>query len=364
SGLKDHLTGEPLPDNTFAHAPQLPDLRFTPAPLGVRTRKTDSKGTTQYLVDNTGNVAAELDQNNAVRIRYLHTPNIDDPLSITDQYGNTHFMLQDGPGSVAMLTDQRGDPFQVYTYEPFGKPNATTHESNSLKYTGKPFDHNSGLQYNNARYYDPATGRWIIQDPLVQSIQRTIGARINPFEPQTLHAYLYVNNRPLSFNDPTGLLRLTQSCLQPKTRDKFQAALNVLYTLANTDQGCVAFFKERTNANLSTILRSDGDPKVFVEPLVDAWGAFRQITPDRIFIDPRTIDLPKPTDLASTLLHECAHYAYKKFNPSRPAFIPPVKVYQSGAGPLSMSLLAYEEGEEIALKCFGEKAIKPLRRAE
>jgi RHS repeat-associated protein len=33
-------------------------------------------------------------------------------------------------------------------------------------FTGREFAHETGLQYNRARYYDPTTGRWTSQDPL------------------------------------------------------------------------------------------------------------------------------------------------------------------------------------------------------
>ena len=35
-----------------------------------------------------------------------------------------------------------------------------------MKYTGKPFDVVTGLQYNLHRWYDAATGRWISEDPI------------------------------------------------------------------------------------------------------------------------------------------------------------------------------------------------------
>jgi RHS repeat-associated protein len=47
-----------------------------------------------------------------------------------------------------------------------------------------------GLQYNNARYYDPATGQWISQDP--------VGSGSNWYE--------YVGNDPTNANDPSGLI--------------------------------------------------------------------------------------------------------------------------------------------------------------
>jgi RHS repeat-associated protein len=51
-----------------------------------------------------------------------------------------------------------------------------------------------GLIHMNGRIYDPATGRMMQADPIIQ----------NPFDPQNFNRYSYVLNNPLSFTDPTG----------------------------------------------------------------------------------------------------------------------------------------------------------------
>jgi hypothetical protein len=45
-----------------------------------------------------------------------------------------------------------------------------------------------------ARYFDPLTSRFISPDPL-----------LNPMDPKSLDAYMYANNNPVVFMDPTGL---------------------------------------------------------------------------------------------------------------------------------------------------------------
>jgi hypothetical protein len=45
-----------------------------------------------------------------------------------------------------------------------------------------------------SRYLDPALARWIQPDSIVP----------NPNNPQTLNRYTFVNNNPLTYNDPTG----------------------------------------------------------------------------------------------------------------------------------------------------------------
>jgi len=80
-------------------------------------------------------------------------------------------------------------------YEPFGdifssEGTSPTHH----KYTGQENDSETGLDFYNARYYDPTLGRFISQDSIVPSAM----------DPQALNRYAYVRNNPLTLVDPTG----------------------------------------------------------------------------------------------------------------------------------------------------------------
>lgn len=184
TGLRSLQTGEALPDSVYAYAPQLPDMRSVPAPLGARTKRMDSRGMTQFVVDATGNVAAELDASGAVSRRYVHTPAADDPLALTDEAGRTYYLLLDGQGSVSLLADAHGDPVQAYSYEAFGKPNVTARDRVGMKYAAREYDPDSQLQYNRAGYYDPALGRWLTANPRKFSCSspgsRPLGGRTSP----------------------------------------------------------------------------------------------------------------------------------------------------------------------------------------
>ncbi|MEU6478810.1 RHS repeat-associated core domain-containing protein [Streptomyces sp. NPDC047017] len=52
----------------------------------------------------------------------------------------------------------------------------------------------TGLTHLGAREYDPAAGRFISVDPLM-----------NPSDPQSLNGYSYAGNNPVTYSDPTGL---------------------------------------------------------------------------------------------------------------------------------------------------------------
>jgi RHS repeat-associated protein len=58
-------------------------------------------------------------------------------------------------------------------------------------YTGQERDATTGLQLHGARWYDPATGRWLSEDP-------------SGFDGGDPNLYRYVGNSALNFTDPTG----------------------------------------------------------------------------------------------------------------------------------------------------------------
>jgi RHS repeat-associated protein len=59
-------------------------------------------------------------------------------------------------------------------------------------YTGRPFDNATGLQNNNARWYEAITGRWLSEDP-------------SKFKAGDANLNRYVGNSPMNRRDPTGL---------------------------------------------------------------------------------------------------------------------------------------------------------------
>jgi RHS repeat-associated protein len=70
-------------------------------------------------------------------------------------------------------------------------PSAPT---NLMRFTGELFDTVTGLYHFRARQYDPTAGRFLQTDPIAPS----------SFDPYVA-SYVYVNNRPSLFVDPTGM---------------------------------------------------------------------------------------------------------------------------------------------------------------
>jgi RHS repeat-associated protein len=74
--------------------------------------------------------------------------------------------LVDHLGTVRDLAKQDGTIATHFKYDSFG--NVTSGDTSKTRYlfTSREFDTATKLQYNRARYYDAAVGRWISEDPL------------------------------------------------------------------------------------------------------------------------------------------------------------------------------------------------------
>ncbi|WP_328967031.1 RHS repeat-associated core domain-containing protein [Streptomyces sp. NBC_00239] len=80
--------------------------------------------------------------------------------------------------------------------KPYGEDRGTRPASwpDDKGFLGKPQDA-TGLTHIGAREYDPALGRFISVDPLMDLA-----------DPQQMHGYAYAHNAPVSSSDPTGLI--------------------------------------------------------------------------------------------------------------------------------------------------------------
>jgi RHS repeat-associated protein len=148
---------------------------------------TGATGTSNF------NVWAELDGNNsnALLTRYFHGDQVDQLFGRQDA-GVAYWYLTDRLGSVRDVLDNTGTTKDAISYDGFGN---ITSESNSTyrgnyAWTGRQFDVETSLQYNRARWYDPATGRW--QSP-----------QLDEFGDSNL--YRYVHNTTPDTLDPSGL---------------------------------------------------------------------------------------------------------------------------------------------------------------
>ena len=126
------------------------------------------------------------------------------------------YLTQDHLGSPRVITNENGSVVSRRDFTAFGEESVTAQRTAGLgyeepeirkNYTGYEKDAESGLEFAQARYYNPTHGRFTSVDPL------TASASIR--DPQTFNRYSYVLNSPYKFTDPLGLLSVnTAACGQ------------------------------------------------------------------------------------------------------------------------------------------------------
>jgi RHS repeat-associated protein len=125
----------------------------------------------------------------SVQANLLTGLGIDERFSRTAS-STTSTLLTDMLGSTVALADSTGAVATYYGYDAYGNATSSgTANDNPYQFTGREND-GTGLYYYRARYYSPAWGRFISEDPL---------------GPSTINLYAYVEDNPLSFADPAGL---------------------------------------------------------------------------------------------------------------------------------------------------------------
>ena len=128
------------------------------------------------------------------------------PIGVLAEFDGTDWlwMHTDHLGSTEAVTDGAGVLEQRLGYAPFGQPRdpatGTLLDDGAATaivedgYTGHDRLDDFGLVNMRARMYDPALGRFIQPDTIIQA----------PFDNQTLARYSYTRGNPLRYNDPSG----------------------------------------------------------------------------------------------------------------------------------------------------------------
>ncbi len=107
--------------------------------------------------------------------------------------GYTYYYHEDALGSVRLITQSSNTFLFSSNYQPFG-PSYQRTGASFFGYTGKPQDTATGLYYFGARFYDPATQRFITEDTLSGIMQ----------DSQSLNRYVYARDNPLKITDLSG----------------------------------------------------------------------------------------------------------------------------------------------------------------
>jgi len=198
--------------------------------LGRRVSKNLNGVRTEYQYDG-NDIIAEI-VGGAVEATYLRSLVIDEPL--IRQSTINEYYHSDALGSVLALTNQTATLHTTYSHDPFGDTTVSGPSTNPFQYTARENDR-TGLYYYRARYYVPAQGRFMSEDPVsspllmaskclstyAPSVSRLV--EIDPglgmllrlrlygfasalaVNPQHLHLHAYANDTPLNRTDPEGL---------------------------------------------------------------------------------------------------------------------------------------------------------------
>jgi RHS repeat-associated protein len=143
---------------------------------------------------------------------------------VKDHLASNHLVLRVGSGTT------RAD------YGPFGQP-LTSNGSVALQgkvYINERFDPETGLQYLNARYYDPLLARFLTRDTWDPEIP---GVDIN--------RYAYAGNDPVNGSDPSGHIETSgfklnandRSSEEGNKRSSTEKSGNRTGSISNTEQG-------------------------------------------------------------------------------------------------------------------------------
>jgi RHS repeat-associated protein len=166
---------------------------------GLRMSRTAGGATTNYVWDVAAGLPVVLQDGTNTYVYGLDL--------IASVTGTTPtYYLYDGLGSTSELANSGGTVTDTYRYDVFGAVRTSTGSSaQPFRFTGEQRDSESGMYYLRARYYDPATGRFLSQDPLM-GIMRL---------PLSQSRYPYVLNNPANLLDRSGLCVFGIPCPGP-----------------------------------------------------------------------------------------------------------------------------------------------------
>ena len=124
--------------------------------------------------------------------------------SAANDPAGTYFTMTDEQGSVRDVLNSGGADVVTVEFDAFGNEISISSPSGAAGYLpsylgrytwdGYDYDAETGFYNNNARVYDPGSGRWLSQDPL-------------GFDAGDSNLYRYVNNSPMDATDPSGLFQ-------------------------------------------------------------------------------------------------------------------------------------------------------------
>ena len=183
-------------------------LSFTYNADGIRTSKTVNGVKHTYLLSGSTIMAEYWQQSGTQHVLIYLYDNIGSPVGMmyrTNAYAADtydYFLFEKNlQGDIVAVYNASGTKLLSYTYDAWGNctvtgSTTTGAQYNPFRYRGYYYDSELGLYYLNSRYYDSNTGRFINADGYVSTGTGLMGSNM----------YVYCNNNPVRYADPTGNL--------------------------------------------------------------------------------------------------------------------------------------------------------------
>lgn len=162
---------------------------FTYDGQGRRRSASRNGELTKFVLDQKGNVLADLNSSGEVQCYYVYGRGL---VSRIQSDGNTNYYIYDCRGSVVAMTDdtEEANVTHKYQYDAYGNIlQMEEADFNPFRYVGKygVTYEDSCLYFMHARYYDPTIGRFLSEDPIWNT-----------------NLYVYADNNSIMKIDPNG----------------------------------------------------------------------------------------------------------------------------------------------------------------
>ncbi|MFJ5987290.1 polymorphic toxin-type HINT domain-containing protein [Lentzea sp. NPDC092896] len=159
---------------------------------GGRLIKREPGRTTLYLPEGMELVKDDATNTVSGKRYYAHGGNV---VALRTSTGRLSYEVGNHQGTPTTSVKAGDLTYQRQYLDPFGKARGPNGGSwpDDKGFVGGTRD-TSGLTHLGAREYDPATGRFLADDPIM-----------NTANPQQVNGYSYSNNNPVTFSDPSGM---------------------------------------------------------------------------------------------------------------------------------------------------------------
>lgn len=164
---------------------------------GRRIQKSLGTSVTNYHYDGDSlNVLYETNGQNQVVRSYIYSES--GQLLAMKKGTEKYFYHYNAHGDVIALTDKSSNVVATYEYDAWGNvlkaEETIAVKDNPFRYAGYQYDHETGMYYLIARYYQPIQGVFISMDPDPGDDDDIL----------TQNGYTYANNSPITLVDPDG----------------------------------------------------------------------------------------------------------------------------------------------------------------